>query len=200
MKLLLFSDLHTSRQAAQSLVQRSKDFDILVSAGDFANERRDLSVCIDILKAVEKPVVLVAGNNETTGELKEACKNWPAARVLHGESVKIGGTVFFGLPGAVPVTPFGAWSFDFTEEEAAQMLAACPSGCVLITHSPPKAAVDRSSRGDSLGSVSVRDTVLRVQPRLVVCGHIHACSGQMEQVGGVPVVNAGPHGMEWELP
>ncbi len=199
MKLLLFSDLHASRQAALSIVQRAKDFDMLVSAGDFANERRDLHICVDILQPVEKPVVLVAGNNETTDELKEACKNWPAARVLHGNSIQIGELVFFGMPGAVPVTPFGAWSFDFTEEQAAEMLAGCPPGCVLISHSPPKGAVDRSSRGESFGSVAVRDAILRVKPRLVVCGHIHACSGQTAQIGNTPVVNAGPHGVEWQL-
>jgi hypothetical protein len=28
--------------------------------------------------------VLVAGNNETTAELEEACRDWPQAHLLHG--------------------------------------------------------------------------------------------------------------------
>lgn len=199
MKLLLASDLHASRDAAVSLARRAGSVDLLVVAGDFANERRQISVCIDILKSVEKPVVMVAGNNETTEELRAACKGWSSAHILHGSSVEIGGVTFFGLPGAVPVTPFGAWSFDFTEEQAAKLLAPCPPGCVLITHSPPHGTLDRSTQGFNFGSTAVRDSILRLVPTLVVCGHIHACAGRMVQLGGVPVVNAGPNGIEWTL-
>ncbi len=80
------------------------------------------------------------------------------------------------------------------------MLAACPAGCVLVSHSPPKGAVDRSSAGQSLGSIAVRDVVLRTRPRPVVCGHIHACGGQRAVIGNATVVNAGPDGLIWDLP
>src|SRR5262249_38352984 len=106
---------------------------------------------------------------------------------------------FFGLPGAVPATPFGPWSFDFSEEEGAAMLADCPAGCVLVSHSPPKNVVDRSSRGQHLGSVAVADAVVRCKAQLVVCGHIHDSAGQHDFLGGTPVVNAGPGGIEWNL-
>jgi len=33
-------------------------------------------------------------------------------------------------------------SFDLTEEQAADKLAACPDGGVLVVHSPPKGYVD----------------------------------------------------------
>jgi Icc-related predicted phosphoesterase len=78
---------------------------------------------------------------------------------------------FFGLGGGIPVTPFGAWSYDFTEEQAAELLSGCPKGGVLVSHSPPKGAVDVDSRGRSLGSVAVRDAVDRLEPVLVVCAH-----------------------------
>jgi Icc-related predicted phosphoesterase len=199
MKLLLFSDLHAHAAAARSLVKRSGAADVLVGAGDFGNVRRHVQVCIDILRAVDKPAVLVASNNETTAELVEACRNWPQAHVLHGSAVTIGGVEFFGLGSGIPVTPFGAWSYDFTEEQAAELLSGCPKGCVLVSHSPPKGAVDVDSRGRSLGSVAVRDAVDQLEPLLVVCGHIHACAGQYVRLGRSPVVNAGPAGVEWEL-
>jgi Icc-related predicted phosphoesterase len=59
--------------------------------------------------------------------------------------------------------------------------------------------VDVDSRGRSLGSVAVRDAVLRLGPRLVVCGHIHASGGRQARLGRPPVVNAGPAGVEWEV-
>ena len=199
MKLLLFSDLHADTTAARRLIECAQAADVLVGAGDFGNVRRDVRVCTDVLGQAGKPAVLVAGNNESTEELAEACRDWPEAHVLHGSAVTINGVTFFGLGGGVPVTPFGSWSYDFTEEQAAGLLAGCPMGCVLVSHSPPKGAVDVDSRGRSLGSVAVRDAVLRLEPLLVVCGHIHARGGQQAQLGRSPVVNAGPAGVEWEV-
>jgi Icc-related predicted phosphoesterase len=97
------------------------------------------------------------------------------------------------------VTPFGSWSYDFTEDQAASLLARCPVGAVLVSHSPPQGVVDVSSRGQSLGSAAVRDAILSKKPRLVVCGHIHESGGQIAWLGKTPVVNAGPTGVMWEL-
>jgi Icc-related predicted phosphoesterase len=198
MKLLLFSDLHTDAAAARSLVERAKKVDVVVGAGDFATVRRRIHVCIDILKAIDRPAMLVAGNNETTEELIQACQGWSQAHVLHGSSITVAGVTLFGLGGGIPITPFGSWSYDFTEEQAAELLVSCPAGCVLVSHSPPQGAVDVSSIGRSLGSVAVRDVVLRQRPILVVCGHIHESAGQRTMLGTTPVINAGPHGIEWD--
>src|SRR5258707_3510079 len=83
MKLLLFSDLHADRNKADAIVQQAQAVDILIGAGDFANVRRNLQYCIDILRAVDRPTILVAGNNETTDELRGACRQWPSAHILH---------------------------------------------------------------------------------------------------------------------
>jgi Icc-related predicted phosphoesterase len=199
LKLLLFSDLHNDIAAARRLAARAPQFDVLIGAGDFCNVHQGLSYCLSVLRAIRKPVVLVAGNNETTEELDEACRGWTSAHVLHGSAITIAGVTFFGLGGGIPITPFGDWSYDFTEEQAAELLAGCPPGCVLVSHSPPKGAVDLSSRGQSLGSVAVRAAIERVRPALVVCGHIHGSAGQQAVLGSTPVINAGPDGIEWQL-
>jgi Icc-related predicted phosphoesterase len=158
-----------------------------------------LQKCLDIFLAVETPMVLVAGNNESTDELSEACRGRKNMHVLHGSGVTIAATTFFGIGGGVPVAPFGSWSYDFTEPQAEALLLDCPADCVLVSHSPPKGAVDVSSRGQSLGSSAVRSAIERVKPRLVVCGHIHGSAGERATIGEVPVINAGPEGVEWEL-
>ena len=200
MKLLLFSDLHCNREAARRVIERSSDVDVVVGAGDFGNVRRGLDQSIGWLKAIECPAVLVCGNAESEVELLEACRIWPSARVLHGSSVDIEGVTFFGLGGAVPVTPFGSWSYDLTEEQAENLLADCPDGCVLVSHSPPKGTLDVGCDGKSLGSTAVRDVIERKKPVLVVCGHIHACAGQRSLIGETVVINAGPDGVVLELP
>jgi len=199
MKLLLFSDLHADSSATHHLVQRAQTVDVLVGAGDFATARRNLQRCIEILRVVSCPTVLVAGNNETTEELQAACQGWASARILHGTAITVENITFFGLGGGIPVTPFGPWSYDFTEDQARALLAHCPAGCVLVTHSPPKGAVDASADGQYLGSTAIREAVQRVSPQLVVCGHIHTSAGQHTFIGSTPIVNAGPAGIEWQL-
>ncbi len=199
LKLLLFSDLHCDARAAHRLVERSAGVDVVVGAGDFANVRRGIERTTDVLRAIDKPAILVPGNSESDAELAAACRGWPQAHVLHGSGATVDGACFWGIGGGIPVTPFGSWSVDFTEEQAERLLAGCPRGAVLVSHSPPKGAVDISSSGVSLGSVAVRGAVEDKRLALVVCGHIHQSAGQTTTIGATPVVNAGPEGVVWDL-
>lgn len=171
----------------------------MVGAGDFANTRHGVCICIEILRTIQVPAVLVPGNNESHEELLAACAEWPSARVLHGNGHEVEGQPFFGIGGGIPVTPFGDWSWDFSEVDAERLLRDCPAGAVLVSHSPPKGFLDEPAPGRSLGSTAVRDTVIRVEPRLVVCGHIHACAGQRAKIGKTPIINAGPAGVVFEF-
>ena len=199
MRLLLFSDLHRDTEAAADLVKRARTADVVVGAGDYSTVHRGLDEIISILQQIEAPTILVPGNNETIDELRQACSDWESAHVLHGNGVTVVGITFCGLGGGVPVTPFGPWSYDFTEQEALALLSECPATSVLVSHSPPKGVVDVSADGENLGSTAVRDTAIAQNPLLVVCGHIHPSAGQQGMLGETPVVNAGPRGVEWEL-
>jgi Icc-related predicted phosphoesterase len=194
-RLLLCSDIHCDAAAARDLVRRSSEVDVLVCAGDLAVMRRGLERTAEILAEASCPAVLVAGNGESADELAAACGGWEGAHVLHGSGCEVGGLSFWGLGGAIPVTPFGAWSFDLSEEEARPLLAGCPSGSILVTHSPPLGHVDTVDVGVHLGSRAVLETIERRRPSLAVCGHIHACWEQESRVGGTRVVNAGPRGI-----
>ena len=163
MRLLLFSDVHCSQPAVERLVRRCREADVLVGAGDFGTMRRGTAATLRPFQDVDKPQIFVCGNGESDEELREATP-WDHAHVLHGSGTTIDGIRFFGLGGGIPETPFGAWSFDLDEKQAAEQLQACPSGGVLVVHSPPLGAVDRTSRGRSMGSESIRETVLRCAP------------------------------------
>jgi len=199
MKLLLFSDLHCDTEAAGRLVEKSVAADVLIGAGDFGQCRQRIEKVVDVLRTIDRPAVVVPGNAESVEELTEACLPWTTAHVLHGKGVTISGVPFFGIGGGIPVTPFGSWSYDFTEDEAAELLRDCPANAVLVSHSPPHGAVDIDSSGTRFGSRAIRDTILEKSPLLVVCGHIHACWGQQENLGETPIINAGPGGIGWTL-
>jgi Icc-related predicted phosphoesterase len=193
MRLLAFSDLHRDLERAASLVDRSARVDVVIGAGDFASVHRGLEETLGALAEIEKPTLLVPGNNETDDALRAASSDWPAATVLHGDETELDGTTFFGLGAGVPVTPWD-WSFDLTEEQAEERLAACPDGALLVLHSPPKGHVD-----GGLGSEAILRAIERKHPPLAVCGHIHQCWGRESTVGATRVVNLGPDGIVLEV-
>jgi Icc-related predicted phosphoesterase len=195
--LLAFSDLHTDLEAAAGLVERSRDADVVIAAGDLASVHRGLERTVEALEAIELPTVLIPGNNETDEALRDACAGWGAATVLHGEAAEIDGRTFFGLGAGVPVTPWD-WSFDLTEEEAAGMLSRCPEDAVMVVHSPPKGYVD-SSGGTHLGSAAVLRSIEEKRPPLALCGHIHESWGEEATIGPTQVINLGPNGRLLEL-
>lgn len=199
MRLLAFSDIHRDLNAIDALADRAGDADVLVGAGDFATMRKGLQPVIDAIAALRKPAVLVHGNGESEAELREACGAHPHLTVLHGRHAEIEGLNLFGLGGAVPVTPFGAWSVDMTEDEAARLLEPCPDGAILISHSPPRAHCDADSAGESFGSEAVLACAERTRPSLILCGHIHASWGTTSAIGTTAVYNLGPAGRLIEI-
>ena len=199
MKLLLFSDLHNDFPGAAKLVELSLKVDVVVGAGDFCVVRRGLDEIIAALSAIGKPALLVPGNAESHAELAQACRLWPSAHVLHGSQTTLADVSFYGIGGGIPITPFGAWSYDFSEDEARELLRDLPSGGVLISHSPPRGVLDMSFDGKNLGSETVREAIGIKKPKLVVCGHIHGSAGQKARLGPTTVINAGPRGTIWEL-
>lgn len=199
--LLLFSDIHNDRSACDRLMDRASDVDVVVGAGDFCTMRRGLPKVIRRLSVIDTPSVLVPGNSESAAELRSAVHDadWEAATVLHGETATLAGLRFFGIGGGIPITPFGSWSYDLSEDDARALLTECPDHAVLVSHSPPYNVVDQDSRGRHLGSSALRETIERTTPRLTVCGHIHGSWGEVGTLADTPVVNAGPHGRVWDL-
>ncbi len=187
-RILAFSDLHLSRPHAAAIRKAARDADLVIGAGDFCNARQGLDEAMELLRPLEDRAVYVPGNAESAEELRAATD----AVVLHGEDAERCGLRLFGLGYGVPVTPFGAWSCDLTEDEAARLLDACDAADILITHSPPKGVADRTSAGRSVGSTAVRAAIERVQPALALVGHIHESHGTSSLIGATRVHNLGP--------
>jgi Icc-related predicted phosphoesterase len=197
LRILAFSDLHCDLPGAAALVERSPGVDAVVCAGDLASVHEGLEETVAALRPITTPTILVPGNNETEDALRAACEGWDAATVLHGQGCTLDGLEVFGLGGGIPVTPWD-WSFDLDEDEAADALAGCPEGALLIVHSPPYGHVD-ASRGRHLGSRAILAAIESRTPRAAVCGHIHESWRQLSSIGKTGIVNAGPDGVLIEL-
>ncbi len=198
MKLLAFSDLHRDLSQAATLVEMSAEADVVIGAGDFASVHEGLGETIEALATIEAPTILVPGNNETEDALREAAASWSAATVLHGSGTTIDGAEFYGLGAGVPVTPW-EWSFDLDDKSAAELLAPCPRGAILVLHSPPKGHCDANGSGDHFGSPALLAAIEEKSPSLAVCGHIHESWGCQSQIGETPIHNLGPKGTRLEL-
>ncbi len=190
MRVLAFSDLHMARNRAADLVAASTEADLVIGAGDFCNMRQGLDEAMGMLSGIAAPLVLVPGNAESAEELTDAAPE--GAHVLQGTGMTLDGLRLFGLGYGVPPTPFGDWSCDLTEAEAAELLDRCETTDILIVHSPPKGHGDTTSQGVSVGSVAVRDAVERLQPIHVFCGHIHDSWGYRGTIGRTQIANLGP--------
>ena len=190
MKILAFSDLHHSRSHAEELVIASKDADLVIGAGDFCNMRHGLPEALELLSGIAAPIIAVPGNGESADEL--TADALPNMQVLHGTGIVHENLHIFGLGYGIPQTPFGEWSCDLSEDHARSYLDQCGQVDILILHSPPKGVADTTSAGQSVGSVSIRNAIERLQPKLAVCGHIHDSWGATGQIGATKVVNLGP--------
>jgi Icc-related predicted phosphoesterase len=193
MKLLAFSDVHCDLGAIDSLVEQARSADVVAGVGDFASVHEGLLQTVAPLEAIEVPVLLVPGNNETADALRSATAGWDGVTVLHGDAATVEGIDFFGIGGGIPTTPWD-WSFDLTEEEATNMLRALPENAVLLSHSPPKGHVDKN-----LGSTAVLEAAQRSNARAVLCGHIHEEWTNESRIGDTLVRNLGPDGYVLEL-
>ncbi|WP_412507622.1 metallophosphoesterase family protein [Roseovarius sp. SYSU LYC5161] len=197
MKIMAFSDLHGDAARAATLVSASGAADLVIGAGDFCNMRRGLKDAMALLSGIAAPMVLVPGNAESADELRAAAPG--NATVLHGSGTRVNGLRLFGLGYGVPTTPFGAWSCDLSEEQAAKMLDSCDMADILVLHSPPRGVADVTSRGQSVGSTAILAAIERLQPRLALCGHVHDSWGREGHIGPTRVVNLGPAPTWFEL-
>ncbi len=91
----------------------------------------------------------------------------------------------FGTPSEVPDETIGAW-LDETYAKASGF-----DKLILAVHEPPmNTKVDMLSNGQHIGSPSVRKFIERVQPDLVLTGHIHE-SKAVDVIGDTPIINPG---------
>lgn len=112
----------------------------------------------DGLASVELPKLGVRGNHDAPEALDAV-----GAEDLHLRAASWGGLTFAGFGGSP--------RYDWTEEEAREMLTRLPPADVLLTHSPPEGVNDELDDPVHRGSSALREWVERNRPRLLLHGH-----------------------------
>lgn len=95
----------------------------------------------------------------------------------------------FGTPSEAPEADIAAW---LAEAHAKAVQLAGEDGQILavIHNAPHGTALDAIGGGVHVGSRAVREFLLRAQPAVCVCGHIHEGVGE-ERLGACLVLNPG---------
>jgi Icc-related predicted phosphoesterase len=134
-------------------------------------------------------VVLVAGNHD------QSIEAYGMPDGLRCHYLEDGGVELFGLRiWGTPWQPwFSDWAFNAPRRDGESFLAtkfdAIPVDTnIVVAHGPPRGYGDRT-RDEHVGSTAMTATLERVQPRLMVCGHIHPGYGRY-QLGDTEIVNA----------
>jgi hypothetical protein len=192
MKLLAFADIHDRFATVTEVLQRVEPPDVVVIAGDLTN-RGTITQVEQVMRTWRQlaPRLFAVAGNMDSPEIDEVLTGLGVS--LNAQCRRVDDVAFFGCS-ASPVsigTPY-----EIPEAEIAQRIAqgyAQAQGArqlVFVPHAPPRGAVDRTWCGTHAGSQAVREFIERVQPALVLCGHIHEARGQA-QIGRSLVVNCG---------
>lgn len=103
------------------------------------------------------------------------------------EGLKIWGTPHSLLfPGVNP----RCTAFMGTEEELKEKYDLIPKDIdILISHTPPYGILDKNIEGEHCGSIELRNAMMRVKPKYLVCGHLHECGGKEIDLTMTRVIN-----------
>ena len=184
MKIWHISDTHTFH----GLLQVPEGIDMVIFSGDCSNPRdpytneqevRNFITWFDSLEIKHK--IFVAGNHDTSIEKGLITKdNFDQCCIHYLENTHtiIEGIKIFGSPH----TPdFGSWAFMKARHKLDRIWdkAIDDDTDIIIVHGPPKGVLDKSydRRGnmESCGDKSLLNKVNKVQPKLMLFGHIHNC-------------------------
>jgi uncharacterized protein len=186
MRLYAVADIH-GRPERMDAIQRNVEKyrpDVLVTAGDIASLRR--ASFVSGLGDIRIPVLAIRGNTDS-----KQVESWFAQNgniiFLNNRDVILQGTHFAGASGTIPV-PFRS-RIAFRETAIwNRLIPRITPQTVLIAHPPPWGCLDRVLGKYHAGCRSLGKVVLRHQPDLLICGHIHEDAG-MAYLGRTLIVN-----------
>ena len=119
------------------IVEKSRDADIVICAGDLSSAGKNLQRMIDELGRIKgKKVLIIPGNNETPRMINESIDDYENIISVHGEKYQDRNISFFGV-GAGTISPFNT-VYELSEDEFGKILKNAEKIDCLITHTPPK--------------------------------------------------------------
>lgn len=161
MRILACADLHGVAERIARVRELAVEHapDVVVLAGDLTDWEAG-GAWLDLTRSLPMPVLAVAGNMDGPRAALEIAEH---GRLAGEEPLTIGGVTFGG--------PAVGRSCD-----------------LVVVHLPPLGTLDAVGAGEHIGSRRVRELIVRLRPRALVCGHVHDAPG-IARAGPTLVVN-----------
>ena len=187
MRILAVADIHGRLEYISRIAANLMQFqaDLLVVAGDLTRYRRARRAVLQ-LSQLPVPCLCIRGNTDRAN-VEKWMGVYSDVHDLHLKEKTIGGIHFAGVGGTVPL-PFRS-RIRLRENAMLKKLAASVGkDTILVAHPPPYGTLDRVLGKFHAGSRNLHHFLMRTQPRLLICGHVHEDRG-IGQVGRTTVIN-----------
>jgi hypothetical protein len=188
-------DIHDRPEAVSRALGGLGAIDVLVVGGDITTfgTPDDAEGAIALLRPLAHHLFAVAGNCDSPAIDTRLAELGVS---IHGRGHALDGIGFAGASGSpfTPLhTPYELPDEEFTRHAVTALgeIKDC-SVRILCPHAPPHGtACDRLRNGEHVGSPALRELIVREQPDVVLCGHIHE-SRAIDALGPTRIVNPGP--------
>jgi len=183
MRIYAAADIHGRAARIKSVKEQVKKLspDAVVLAGDITNSLHPLADVVQ-LTDVPAPVLAIRGN----WDMKKV-DNLFGHFSLHLKTVVLAGVPFVGVSGAMSLRVYSRLAI---REQAMieKIESLLTKDSILVVHPPPHGVLDEVFKGVHGGCRRLYDMILRCQPPLMICGHVHKCPG-VAFIGKTLVVN-----------
>lgn len=194
MRIVCITDLHGAPASLNRILAEAGPADVVLLGGDITSFGTPNAAEFLVRQAQQHcPTVLAVAGNCDSQAIDERLAELGVS--LFGRGVTHQQAGFYGVS-AMP--PWTGTMYELGEDEIARALwtgrqqLTQPQWEVVLSHAPPRGTLlDRTRRGDHVGSRAVRQFVEQVQPALLLCGHIHESRG-VDRLGVTTLVNCGP--------
>ncbi len=200
LKILATSDLHGDKSLVKKLAERAEKehVDLVVICGDLTRFEEGADGMIGPFLNKGKRVLFVPGNHESLATADYLSYKYKVKN-LHGVSVKYGDVAFFGCGGAnVGLHQVDdVEAYDLLTKGFEQIKDVAKK--IMVTHVHPAGTkIERFTRFFK-GSDGVRRAIEKLQPDIMLCGHVHEAEGIEEMIGKTRVINVCKNGKIFEL-
>lgn len=175
--------------------------DLLIVTGDLTARDHLASEWVKFYKWMHnldyKYKVIIGGNHDNmfqTNKYEIIFEHWKSidSTYLCNSETEFEGLKIWGTPHSLlfdGVNP-RCTAFMGTEEELKKEYDKIPEDIdILISHTPPHGILDMNKDADHCGSIALRETMMRVKPKYLICSHIHEQGGKEVDLVMTKVIN-----------
>lgn len=171
--------------------------DLLIVAGDLtARDLRDeyIHFCRQIRHSGYKKIIVVAGNHDNLMQKEpEFFLSDEQVSYLCDSGTEFEGLKIWGSPWTTTFPGINTNCCAFTKNNDMELYKKwelIPDDIdILITHSPSFGNFDITTRGESVGSLTLWLRILEIRPKAHICGHIHESYGHAIHYNGTHMIN-----------